>query len=431
MAASQTPKTADSSHRVVAVAYSGGRDSTALLHAVASAGVDVVALHVHHGLSEHADAWAAHCEAQCASWGVSFQCQRLTGQPAPAQSIEAWARAGRHAALQQMAVEAGADLLLLAHHRRDQAETFLLQALRGAGVAGLAAMPASQWRDGVCWARPWLQQPRAAIDAYVAGHRLTHIEDDSNANRRFARNRLRHLAWPALAQAFPHAEASLAQVASWAQQALDLQREVAAADLQQVSDDVAGLAVMAVRALSTARASNVLRAWLHAQTGRPAPASLIERLQREWTVDGQWPCAGGQLRLYRGRLNWHALAADTATGPSQLVNLASVGLHAQAEWGGSWSVEAVTSGGVSLGTLQQLTQRARSGGEQFQRTGRSSARSLKKSYQSAGIPAWQRDGPLLFLNQHQLLFAPGLGLDARLLAGPDEAQYGLRWLPQA
>ncbi len=432
MAASPTPKTAEFSGRVVAVAYSGGRDSTALLHAVvaAAAGGQVIALHVHHGLSDQADAWLAHCEAQCAAWGVAFQCHRLTGQPAPAQSIEAWAREGRHAALQQMAVAAGADLLLLAHHQRDQAETLLLLALRGAGVAGLAAMPAAQWRDGLCWARPWLRQPRAAIEAYIAQHRLAHIEDDSNSNPRFARNRLRLAVWPVLAQAFPQAEASLAQAATWAQEALALQREMAAADLQQVSDEDMGLDVAAVQTLSSARASNVLRAWLHDQTGQPAPASLIERLQREWlATDGQWPCAHGQLRLYRGRLVWLAPRAAVLIGPSQSVNLASVGLHAQADWGGSWSVDAVVSGGVSLGTLQHLSLRARTGGEQFQRTVQSPARSLKKAYQSAALPAWQRAGPLLFFGQSQLCFAPGLGLDARWLAEPGEPQFSLRWLP--
>ena len=431
MAALPTPKTAEFSGRVIAVAYSGGRDSTALLHLVAAvAGTSVIALHVHHGLSDQADAWLAHCEAQCAAWGVAFQCHRLTGQPGLAQSIEAWARDGRHAALQQMAVAAGADLLLLAHHRRDQAETLLLQALRGAGVAGLAAMPAAQWRGGVCWARPWLRQPRAAIEAYIAQHRLAHVEDDSNSNPRFARNRLRLAVWPALAQAFPQAEASLAQAATWAQEALALQREMAASDLQQVSDEDMGLDVAAVQALTSARASNVLRAWLHDQTGRPAPASLIERLQREWdAVDGQWPCAQGQLRLYRGRLVWLAPTAAALMRPSQSVNLASVGLHRQADWGGSWSVDAVASGGVSLGLLQDLRLRARTGGEQFQRTVQSPARSLKKAYQSAAVPAWQRAGPLLFFGQQQLVFAPGLGLDARLLADPGEPQFSLRWLP--
>ncbi|HET6599350.1 MAG TPA: tRNA lysidine(34) synthetase TilS, partial [Burkholderiaceae bacterium] len=148
--------------RIVAVAYSGGRDSTALLHATLAAAaplsVHVVALHVHHGLSPNADAWLAHCDAQCARWArrghpLTFAAQRLATQPARGESVEAWARSARYAALAEMALAHGATLVLLAQHRRDQAETFLLQALRGAGVAGLAGMPRGVERAGIVWQR--------------------------------------------------------------------------------------------------------------------------------------------------------------------------------------------------------------------------------------------------------------------------------------
>jgi len=226
-------------HRI-AVAYSGGRDSTALLHATLAAasgqGVEVIALHVHHGLSPNADAWLAHCEAQCRRWAragkpVAFAAQRLTDRPARGESVEAWARQARYRALRAMALAHAASIVLLAHHRRDQAETFVLQALRGAGVAGLSGMPRSVDRDGITWQRPWLDKPRAEIDAYVRRHRLKHIDDDSNADARFARNRLRLQVWPALVGAFEQAEASLATAAAWAQQADAVLDEVAALDL--------------------------------------------------------------------------------------------------------------------------------------------------------------------------------------------------------
>ena len=445
MADSPTPRHADSvagvTRRTLAVAYSGGRDSTALLHATATqvrqlnaAGADlqVVALHIHHGLSRQADAWLLHCQAQCAAWAaaglpLTLSWRRMDGRPAAAQSVEAWAREARYAALTQMAQEAGAKLLLLAHHQRDQAETFVLQALRGAGAAGLAAMPALQWRDGLCWARPWLSQPREAVEAYVQAYRLSHIEDDSNADSRYARNRLRHAVWPALLSAFPHAETSLAQAASWAQQALALQQELADQDLPPLLSPL-GLNVAGVQALSAARASNVLRAWLHRQTGRSAPASLVQRLQQEWTQaeHGQWPCANGLLRLYRGWLSHVKEQPALPSRPAQRLNLGSTGLHTQADWSGAWLVQAVQTGGISPECLQNVVMRARQGGEQFQRHPASPARSLKKSYQAAGVPAWRRQGPLLFVGE-VLLFAPGLGLDARWLAEAGAPQYGLSW----
>jgi len=137
--------------RRVAVAASGGRDSTALLHATCRAarelGLEVVALHVHHGLMPQADAWLDHVRRQCARWSktglpVRFRAQVLAGQPGRGASVEAWARHKRYAALASMAHDEGIGLVLLAHHRSDQAETFLLQALRGSGPAGLSAMPA-------------------------------------------------------------------------------------------------------------------------------------------------------------------------------------------------------------------------------------------------------------------------------------------------
>jgi tRNA(Ile)-lysidine synthase len=213
---------------VVAVATSGGRDSIALLHATLhcakALGLRVVALHVHHGLMPDADAWASNLEACCTRWAdlgwpLSFACTRLTGRPGRGDSVEAWARRERYAALARMARKAGASLVLLAHHRRDQAETVLLQALRGAGPAGLAAMPRSVERDGLTWARPWLAQPAQAIDAYVEGHGLLFVVDPSNADPRHARSRLRASVMPPLREAFPEAETALATVARQAHEA--------------------------------------------------------------------------------------------------------------------------------------------------------------------------------------------------------------------
>ncbi len=418
MADSATPRTGD----CVAVAFSGGLDSTALLHATARAaeGTRVVALHVHHGLQPQADDWAAHCERIARDLDVGFACTRLSGAPARGDSVEAWAREGRHGALHDMAVAAGADLLLLAQHRQDQAETFLLQALRGAGPAGLAGMPRAQWRDGICWARPWLEQPRSAILAYAEARGLSWIEDPTNDDPRYARNRLRQALWPA----FPAAEPALAQAARWAQQAADLAAEVAAADLATISSPQR-LHLAALSTLSPARASNALRAWLSQFTS--APASLVERLLAEWRPGAtlSWPAPGGDLHAYRDGLYW---AAEAVSAPSDsTLDLSRPGVYPQAGWHGAWQVEAA-SPGIAPGRLARLTQRDRAGGEQFQRAPASVPRSLKKACQEAGLPPWRRGGPLLFDARQHLIAVAGLGMDARAFANQDELQLSLRWL---
>lgn len=404
----------------VAVAFSGGLDSTALLHVVARSGARVLALHVHHGLQPQADDWATHCEGVAREFGADFACTRLSGAPGRGDSVEAWAREGRHRALHDMAVAAGADLLLLAHHRRDQAETFLLQAMRGAGMAGLAGMPRAQWRDGLCWARPWLEQPRELILAYAEQQGLRWIEDPSNADARYARNRLRQALWPA----FPAAEAGIAQAARWAQQAQALAAEVAADDLASLSTPQR-LDLAALAGLSSARASNALRAWLAPHAA--APASLVERLLTEWRPGAtlSWPAPGGVLHAYRDGLHW----AGESTEPPMpsTVDLSRPGLHPQPDWHGAWLVEPA-SPGVAAARLTQVVQRARAGAEQFQRAPASAPRSLKKACQEAGLPPWRRGGPLLFDAHGCLIAVAGLGLDARAFAEKDEPQLAVRWL---
>jgi tRNA(Ile)-lysidine synthase len=420
----------------VAVAASGGRDSTALLHCTLRAaqplGVEVVALHVHHGLMPEADGWLAQVRGQARRWGAAFDARRLQDAPAPGESVEAWARRERYAALAEMAQQAGCPLVLLAHHRRDQAETFLLQALRGGGPAGLSAMPASASRQGLKWARPWLDRPRESIEAYVRRHRLQHVDDTSNADPRFARNRLRLQVWPALGAAFPDAEAALAQAARQAQHAAALAAEVAALDLPALRQgDQLALAPWAL--LPPARQRNAMRVWLADTLADAVPQTLLERLCHE--LPGRrvaaWPAPGGELRLYRGLLGYRldpgAVADVTGVAALDLSHPGDVPLPA---WGGHFSVIPAHEGGVPAALLQApLSAGPRRGGESFQLAPRGAARSLKKQYQAAGVPAWQRDGPLLWLPDGRLLFAPGLGINASLRAAPGAPQRVLRWCP--
>jgi tRNA(Ile)-lysidine synthase len=426
---------------VVAVAYSAGRDSTALLHATARAGrdqgFDVVALHVHHGLMPQADAWLELADKQCRRWSkvglpVRLVSTRLQGKPSPGDSVEAWARRERRIALAKMAREVGASAILLAHHRRDQAETVLLQALRSAGAAGLAAMPRAIERDGLWWLRPWLEQPREAIETYLRQHKLNHVDDASNDDPRFARSRLRSAVWPALTTAFPDAESALVAVARRAHEANQVLNEAAECDLAVICDGTR-LGVARWRALGAARQINALRAWLQRVLERGPPETLVERLLAEVprASHARWPVdAALQLVLYRGWLQ----VASPPQGQRPIeesdsaIDLSRPGAHPVPHWGGTLEVTRAIPG-VPARVLKACTLHAREGGEQFQRAPRSTPRSLKKQYQAAGIAAWQRDGPLVYADG-KLLFVPGLGIDARWLSDNGRTRgLMLHWQP--
>jgi tRNA(Ile)-lysidine synthase len=428
--------------RAVAVAFSGGRDSTALLHATATAasrlGIAVHALHVHHGLSASADSWRAHGEALCRRWArrglpVEFAACHLVGGPPAGASVEAWARAARYAALRDMAIERGVDLVLLAHHRRDQAETFLLQALRGGGAAALASMPRSAHREGVTWARPWLEQPRETIESYARAHRLRWVEDDSNADDRFARNRLRRQVWPALVAAFGDAEVVLAAAAKRAAHAAAVLDEVARSDLGSVAD-AGGLDLVRWRLLSAPRQREALLAWLRRELPAPAPASLVERLLGEAAVHGhrRWPVSGGELSSHRGRLQFAPLVRSAGEGAARVsVDLSQPGVHEIAAWNGAFRVKRVERGGIAVTEAARLVVRSRAPGDRFQAGVRRPARSLKLQYQSFGIAPALRRGPLLCRDDDVPVFVPGLGIDARAVGEDGQAQVTLAWLPRS
>ncbi|MFY9476187.1 MAG: tRNA lysidine(34) synthetase TilS [Aquabacterium sp.] len=454
--------------RRVAVACSSGRDSMALLHAAArmaaQEGGEVVALHVHHGLSAQADAWLALVQAQCERWSaqgwpVRLLWRHLALAPEAGDSVEAVAREGRYKALAEMAQEAGCSAVLLAHHRRDQAETFLLQALRGAGVAGLAAMPPVADRHGVTWLRPWLNQPREHIEAYVAQHAVSYVDDDSNTDGRFARNRLRLDVWPALQQAFGDAEQVLAQAASHQADLLACLNDWLGERLPAVTSMIDGPDGLARQALLVSDWSawadgprrELLRAWFKQATGRAMPASWVQRLHRE-VLDGasrRWPLAlpaqgklgrlDGELVLYRGLLTWRdrsnavgdlrAMVSAAAQAPLRL-RIDQPGRVALPAGWGELMVQPVEREGVPLAWLQDCELAPRQGGERFQMAQGRSARSLKKQFQMQGVPAWAREGPLVWANG-QLVFVPGLGVDARAWAEPGQAQVQISWKPSA
>lgn len=297
----------------LAVGLSGGADSTALLIACVERWPGQVhAIHVHHGLQAAADDFAAHCKALCARLAVPLQVAQVSAGAAPGQSPEDAARIARYKAFDALTLDnqahAAIHSIALAHHADDQVETLLLALSRGAGLPGLAAMP-SQWqRAGMAWHRPLLGVPGGAVREWLRARGEPWVEDPTNADRRFTRNRIRAELLPVLDACFPAFRDTFARSSAHAAQAQQLLIEVAVQDLAVVGTPPQ---IRALQQLTAARQANVLRHWLaSAHRCTPSAAQLAE-LQRQiaaCTTRGhsiQIKVGVGFVRRSNERLDWY------------------------------------------------------------------------------------------------------------------------------
>ena len=263
----------------VAVAYSGGADSTALLAACAARWPGQVrAIHIHHGLQAAADGFEQHCIMTCERLGVPLAVRRVDARHASGQSPEDAARRIRYDSLRAVAQQEWSGAVkdvAIAQHADDQVETMLLALSRGAGLPGLAAMPARWERDGISWHRPLLCVPGPAIRMWLAERKLQWIDDPTNADTAFTRNRIRSQLLPALAATFPGFRATFARSASNAAQARQLLEEVAAQDLPITGSPPQ---IKLLQSLSRARQANALRFWLKREHATSASAAQLEEL---------------------------------------------------------------------------------------------------------------------------------------------------------
>jgi len=267
---------ADTSLKPVAVAYSAGADSTALLLAAKHRWPDrVLALHVHHGLQPAADGFEAGARDFCALHGISLRVAHVQAAHAPGQSPEDAARGVRYTTLADMAQQAGASVVLLGQHADDQAETLLLALSRGAGLPGLAAMPDRFVRHGVVFGRPLLGLPSRVLREWLeaAGH--VFVDDPTNADLRYTRNRIRALLMPAWEACFPGFRPLLARSAGHAAQAQRLLDDLAQIDLAQTGMPPA---IAGLQSLSRDRQANALRHWLRSSAGVAASAAQLDEL---------------------------------------------------------------------------------------------------------------------------------------------------------
>lgn len=260
----------------LAVAYSGGADSTTLLLAAAYRWPgQVQAIHVHHGLQEAADAFEAHCRATCEALGVPLQVRRVHARHALGESPEDAARQARYQALARAARDAGLQAVLLGQHGDDQVETLLLALSRGAGLPGMAAMPPVFQRDGAVFVRPLLALSAREIRQWLGEHGIGFVEDPTNADTAFTRNRIRHVLLPALEQCFPRYRETFVRSSRHAAQAQELLESVAQEDLARMGGTPA---LTALQVLPRARQANVLRHWLRSAHAASASAAQLEEL---------------------------------------------------------------------------------------------------------------------------------------------------------
>lgn len=429
----------------LAIAYSGGLDSSVLLALTAQYAetrqVKLYAFHVHHGISPNADQWLAHCAAECERLGVGFDARKIALGNTDKTGVEEAARNSRYAALGEMCRQHQVPLLLAAHHIDDQAETVLLQLLRGSGVAGLSGMdtlntaPTLLGDAALLMARPLLTVSRAQLEAYAATYSIGYVEDESNHDSRYARNALRHQLMPVLSQYFVGFQERLTRTAGHMQSSQKLLVELAAQDMAACAGDNC-LELDKVRQLSAARIDNLLRYWFGLHDLRmPSSAWLSEMRDQLLSAkaDAQLCVTHPECHIRRHRNRVFLTPRDDLD--REEIDPISFRWNGETElafpiYGGVLHFDAAEQGVAADWLRQQPLQlQYRSGGERLKLAFNRPTKALKYLYQAADIPAWERECLPLVHAGGKLLFAAGIGFDCHQLAVEGSGNISLCWKP--
>lgn len=446
----------------VLLAYSGGPDSTALLDVLAKLFhekhqtliASVTAVYVNHGLSPNAEGWAEHCRAECEKRKVGFASLRVRVS-ASGEGVEAAAREVRYEALAKFATENGCDVVMTAHHEDDRIETFLLQWLRGAGPEGLAAFPQARELKipsavvetdfssdpaaepgPLLLLRPWRQVMRREVMHYVKLKKLDYIEDESNADPKYARNRIRHEVVPLLESIRPGFKSAAARSVELVAEAADILRSVAKSDLEACRSPLVdgGIAIYKLLTLIPARQAWCIRAWM-AENGMqpPGKARLEEALRqiRETNADTNFAIRIKKKEIRRWGSDLVVRdVAEPAANKTEIVQWDGSASIPLTQWAGE--IEVIACGpdeaGISADELRQapLTVSRRTNSLKLKLWHLRPSKTLKDLYAEAGIPAFERDAlPIVSLGELPL-FAAGLGMDVRRLVGPEAAPERVR-----
>lgn len=415
------------------IAYSGGADSTALLHALsADAPSPLRAVHIHHGLHPEADDWATHCRRQCESLRLPYRCIEVQVHQQARHSPEDSARRARYEALEAQ-LEPG-EVLLTAHHQDDQAETLLLQLLRGAGVAGLAAMKSWQSFGPGALGRPLLGWRRQDLVAWLQAQHIPWLEDPSNTDPSLRRNFLRHRIIPTLETVWPATVASLSRAAAHCREASDWIEAQAAVDLQTVITPEGSLDAVAVAGLPAPRARALLRHWF-ARLGAPVPSTVqLEEMRRQLDSAGQdrvpEVCWGDWVwRRWRGRL-YAEPQVSAADNESETGWVWRGGVMTLPEPMGELRLVDHQDQPVELPGLRITRRRP---GDRLRRHRDTPSKSLKNWFNEQHVPPWRRDWvPLVRqtgADGERLVAVADRWLAADFRCLLDERQATLQWRP--
>lgn len=404
-----------SNSRHYLIAYSGGLDSHVLLHALTTLkkqgfNCTIRAVHVHHGLSPAADHWQQHCKKVCEKLNVEYITEDITLQLNAGDSVEALARTGRYAVFAKHLQSQ--ECLLTAHTENDQAETLLLQLMRGAGVRGLSSMPEIKLFAAGEHARPLLEMTRSQLEEYAQEHKLQWIEDESNNNERYDRNYIRHNTLPALKKRWPAVFKNLARSARHFASAEQLLVEFAQCDFERVNlPEKNQLNINELLTLSVARQINVIRFWLQHNNVLPPSEKKMQHilsdvLQARQGANPIVEWAGVQCRRFQSKL--YVINSPASFDATMIIPWdVSEALELPAGLGVLRAEPINTTASQSKFDCSKLTVRFRQGGERLLPAGRQGTHTLKKLFQQWGVPPWQRDRlPLVFCDD-VLIAVPG------------------------
>jgi tRNA(Ile)-lysidine synthase len=411
------------------LAYSGGIDSHVLLHILANATPTLSefrVVHINHGLSPDAASWTEHCSQVCQALGVAFKAITVTVSDIDTQGMEAAARQARYQAFKTDLDDD--EVLLTAQHQQDQAETLMLQLLRGAGPKGLSAMWPETSNYGLTILRPLLTVSKQEIRKYAELHQLEWVEDPSNDDARIKRNYLRQRIWPELQEQWPALDRILSRSAEHCRDATILLDELAEIDAKRVCPEAGQLSLSVLLDLSLERQRNLLRNVIEKQ-GLTLPSTvIIQRIINEVchaaidkVPEVRWP--GAIVRRYRDTVYIQAeKIAESISAELQLSEMTELNLSSELTL--VW--QKTTGQGLKASSIQQgLSLRYRVGGEQIRLQGHRNHKSLKTLFQEWAVPPWQRKQvPLLFAGD-ELVAVVGYGYAEGYAVNTDEQG----WLP--